>query len=404
MTETLEGIRVLDWTIWQQGAAAGAMLGDLGAEVIKLEERNTGDPARGMQSVSGLDVTGIQDAYFAIHNRNKKSVALDLRTKKGVDLVHQLTETVDVFIHNFRPGVPERLGLDYESLRSRNPRLIYGSASTFGSRGPESSARGYDLLGLARSGIMMASASPETGEPAEIKGAIADQMGAIGLAYGVLAALIARERHGIGQHVETSLLGSMMWLQTLSLEMQLVTGGSRMSGHRRHPANPLWNHYRCGDGEWIALAMTQSDRFWADFVYLIGRPDLRTDPRFTDQTARRINSTHCVELLDEVFAQQPRQHWLELFASKRDWPVTPVNSIADVVTDPQALANDYVVEFDHPVLGPRQTVGFPVALSETPLRIGRRAPEFGEHTEHVLMESLKLDWAEIAKLRDEMII
>lgn len=405
MTGPLHGLRVLDWTIWQQGSAAGAMLGDLGAEVIKVEERGVGDPGRGMQSVSGLDVTGIQYAYFEAHNRNKSSIAIDLKTDGGREVVHQLAAKSDVFLHNFRPGVPERLGLDYDTLRAVNPRLVYGGASAFGSSGDEQSARAYDLLGLARSGIMMAAASAETGEPSVPKGAIADQMGAIGLAYGVLAALCARERLGVGQRVETSLLGSMMWLQTLSVQMQLVTGGAAMSGHRKTPANPLWNHYRCGDDRWIALAMPQSDRFWPDVLEILGRSDLVDDVRFADQASRRINAAECVELLDGLFAKEPCQYWLNRFsAAPQEYPVAPVNRMSDVVADPQALANGYIVEFDHPAHGPQQTAGFPITLSETPPEIRERAPEFGEHTESVLIDVLGMTWDEVTRLRDRRVI
>ncbi|MFT4288402.1 CaiB/BaiF CoA transferase family protein [Nocardioides sp.] len=404
MTGPLAGIRVLDWTIWQQGPAAGAMLGDLGAEVIKIEERGAGDPGRGMQSVSGLDVTGIENAYFEVHNRNKKSIAVDLKAAEGVALVHRLVEKSDVFLHNFRPGVPERLGLDYDTLSSVRPGLIYAAASAFGAHGPERTARAYDLLGLARSGIMSAAGSAETGEPGVPKGGIADQMGAIGLAYGVLAALVARERLGVGQLVETSLLGSMMWLQALSVQMQLVTGAAAMSGNRRQPANPLWNHYRCADDKWLALAMPQSDRYWADVVALLGRPGLACDPRFEDQVSRREHSAECVELLDELFSQASRDHWLERLGSLPDLPISPVNTLAEVVADPQAAANGYVIEYDHPVRGACRTAGFPLSLSQTPLEVRERAPEFGEHTEAILLELLELDWGDIARLKDAQVI
>lgn len=401
---SLDGIRVLDWTVWQQGPAASAMLGDLGADVIKIEERGIGDPGRALQSVAGLDVSGIESAYFEVNNRNKKSVALDLRKPKGVALVHRLVAASDVFIHNFRPGVPERLGLDYPTLRTRNPRLIYGAASAYGARGEEKSARAYDLLGLARSGIMDASGSPTTGEPGCPKGAIADQVGAIALAYGVLAAIVARERHGMGQRVDSSLLGSMMWLQNVGVEMQLRTNTSSAAGSRSEPANPLWNYYRCADGKWIAFAMPQSDRFWFDLVEILGRPELAADERFADQTRRRENARICVEILDDLLARHPRRYWLDRMAPRPDLPVTPINSMAEVISDPQVEANDYIVEFDHPVHGIRRTAGFPIAMSETPPSIRDRAPEFGEHTETVLMEVLGLGWEDFDELRKEDVI
>lgn len=231
---------------------------------------------------------------------------IGLKTARGRDLMHRMAAVSDVFLHNYRPGVAERLGLGYESLRAVNLRLVYASGSACGPRGPDASARAYDLLGLARSGIMAESGSPDTGQPGHPKGAIADQIGAIALTYGVLAAIVARERHGMGQEVETSLLGGMLWLQNISIATQPLTHSPVSSGHRSGPANPLWNYYRCADGRWLALAMPQSDRFWSYFVELVGQPELATDERFVDQRQRGANSAACVAILDEIFAAHPR--------------------------------------------------------------------------------------------------
>jgi crotonobetainyl-CoA:carnitine CoA-transferase CaiB-like acyl-CoA transferase len=221
MTMPLEGIRVVDWTIWQQGPVASVMLGDLGAEVIKVEERIGGDPGRGVLRAQGLDLSDRPNFYFEANNRNKKSIALDLKKPEGVAIVQRLTERADVFVQNFRKGVAGRLGLDAATLRARNPRLIYASATGYGPEGPESGAPSFDYLGLARSGIMFSAGEPDD-EPLAIAGGIADQMGAVMLAYGVLAALFARERTGRGQEVDASHLGSMAWLQGLGLSARLM--------------------------------------------------------------------------------------------------------------------------------------------------------------------------------------
>lgn len=404
MTGPLTGVRVLDWTVWQQGPAAGAMLGDLGAEVLKLEQREVGDPGRSLQTMAGLDLQGIDNAFFEAVNRSKKSLAIDMKHPQGLELVHRLVAESDVFLHNFRPGVPERLGLDYETLREINPRLVYASASAFGEKGPDRTGRAYDVLALARSGIMHASRVSGTDIPGHPKGAIADQIGAISLAFGVLAGIVARERLGVGQRIDASLLGGMVWLQNISVAMQLMAGGTDPSGSRRSPTNPLWNYYRCGDEKWLAFAMPQSDRYWGRIVEILGQPELAHDPRFADMASRRANTVECVAILDELFASQPRAYWLDQLAVWPDIPVAPINSIAEVVDDPQLAANDYIVEFDHPVRGPTRVVGFPISMSETPMSIQHRAPEFGEHTEEILMDLLGLDWDDIVRLRDENVI
>ncbi len=200
MPMPLEGIRVIDWTIWQQGPVASVMLGDLGAEVIKIEERVGGDPGRGLLRMSGVDLADRPNFYFEANNRNKKSVAIDVKKQAGREIVCRLVAQADVFIQNFRQGVAARLGLGAAALRQHNPRLIYASASGYGPEGPESTAPSFDYMAQARSGIMLAAGEPDM-PPLAVAGGIADQMGAIMLAYGVLCALIARDRFGVAQDV-----------------------------------------------------------------------------------------------------------------------------------------------------------------------------------------------------------
>src|SRR5215470_14093503 len=204
MALPLEGIRVLDWTIWQQGPVATMMLGDLGAEVIKIEERIGGDPGRGVMSIAGVGTSSDKrNYYFEANNRHKKSIALDLKKPEGKAIIYKLIEKSDVFAQNFRKGVAGKLGLDYQTLSRYNPKLIYASATGYGPQGPDSGEPSFDYMGLARSGIMTAVGEPDM-EPMNITGGIADQMGAMMLAYGVLAALVARERFGVGQEVDAS--------------------------------------------------------------------------------------------------------------------------------------------------------------------------------------------------------
>ena len=401
MPMPLEGIRVVDWTIWQQGPVCSAMLADLGAEVIKVEERESGDPGRGIVRMSGIDVGSRPNFYFEANNRNKKSLTVDLRRPEARELVQALVAKSDVFVQNFRKGVAARLGLDYATLRQRNPKLVYASATGYGPEGPDSGDPSFDYLGLARSGIMFAAGEPDM-PPLAIAGGIADQMGAVMLAYGVLAALIARDRHGVGQEVDASHLGSMATLQGLSLSMRLMMGNAMPRTFRRRATNPLWNHYECADGQWIALAMIQPDRYWTHFAEAIGRPELVTDPRFASLLARAQNAEACVAIIDSAFRSKPRAEWLSILrASKGDFIFTLVNALQDLPDDPQMRVNGYIVDVDHPQHGPTPMVGIPVRLSATPGRVRTPAPEHGQHTEEVLLDVLGLSWEQIAALREQ---
>jgi len=404
MTMPLEGIRVIDWTIWQQGPVATAMLADLGAEVIKIEEREAGDPGRGILKMAGVDLTDRPNFYFEANNRNKKSITLDLKQPEAVEVVHALAEKSDVFVQNFRAGVADRLGLGYEALKERNPKIIYASASGYGPEGPDANEPSFDQLGLARSGIMFAAGEPDM-PPIGVAGGIADQMGAIMLSYGVMAALVARERHGMGQKVDASHLGSMMMLQGLSVSSKLMMGFALGRQFRSRAGNPLWNHYRCQDDQWLALGMLQPDRYWADLCHAIGRPALATDERFANLAARGQNAEACVAELDAAFATRSREEWMKVLEGHSgDFIYTVVNAVDDLPTDPQALANDYVVDFEHPQHGTTKVLGLPVRLSETPGQIREPAPEFGQHTEEVLLDVLGYDWEKITDLRERKVL
>jgi crotonobetainyl-CoA:carnitine CoA-transferase CaiB-like acyl-CoA transferase len=354
----LEGVRILAVEQYGAGPFGTMYLADLGAEVIKIESRDGGDPGRGLLRMSGLDLGARPNFYFEANNRNKKSIALDLKKAAGREVVYRLAAVSDVFVQNFRHGVAARLELDAATLRRRNAKLVYASASGYGPRGPDAGEPSFDHLGLARSGIMLAAGEPGM-PPLAIAGGVADQMGAIMLAYGVLAALLARERLGVGQDVDASHLGSMLMLQGLSVSAKLMMGFAIPRLARTRAGNPLWNHYRCADDKWLALAMLQPDRYWAHFARAIDRPELAGDPRFADLRARAQNAEACVALLDECFAARPRAEWLAVLReSPGDFIFTVVNSVDELPDDPQVRANDYVVDFDHP------SFGKPVALGD----------------------------------------
>jgi crotonobetainyl-CoA:carnitine CoA-transferase CaiB-like acyl-CoA transferase len=404
MSGPLDGIRIIDWTIWQQGPVATQMLADLGAEVIKIEERERGDPGRGITAVAGsATVKGGRNYYFEANNKHKKSIALNLKQPEAREIVHRLARHSDVFVQNFRKGVAQRLGLGYADLCALNPRIIYASASGYGPEGPDSGEPSFDYLGQARSGIMNAVGSGSTA-PTYVYGGIADQMGAIMLAYGVLAALFARERTGIGQEVDASHLGSMMALQGLNVVARTIMGKEFPRNTRANAYNPLWNHYRCADDKWISLAMLQPDRYWKNFCEVVGKPELIEDPRFAEVKIRGKNSAALVAIFDEVFATRPRLEWMRVLKGRGDFIYTIVNSVTDLPDDPQVRANDYVVDYDHPALGKLTLLGMPVKLSVTPGEPRGHAPELGEHTELLLTEMLGYSWDDVARLREANVI
>jgi crotonobetainyl-CoA:carnitine CoA-transferase CaiB-like acyl-CoA transferase len=224
------------------------------------------------------------------------------------------------------------------------------------------------------------------------------------LAYGVLAAIVARERFGIGQEVDASHLGSMLMLQGLSVASRLMMGAALPRVARKQATSPLWNHYRCADDKWICLGMPQADRYWADFCRTLGRPELADDERFADLRARAANAGAAIEILDEIFACKPRAEWLRILRAGGDFIFTGINSVDDLPDDPQVRANDYIVDFEHPQYGTIQVVGMPVRLRQTPGAVRQPAPELGQHTEEILTELLGYSWEQVAALREQRVI
>ena len=404
MTMPLEGIGVLDWTQWQQGPVGSVFLADMGADVIKIEHRERGDPGRGMKFILGIMV-GEElpiNTYFESQNRNKRGITLDMSKDKGREVFYRLVKGADVLVHNFRKHIPAKLGVDYETLSKINPRLIYAVGSSFGPEGPESGDTAMDLIAQARSGIMHTIILPDEA-PRPNQGGLADQVGATHLALGILAALLARERTGRGQKVEVSLLGSMLWFQQLPITLVLNVNKMLAVRGRNNQGNPLWNHYCCSDGTWIMFAMLQSDRYWADFCRVIGREDLVTDPRCENMFTRGAHCEAVIEQLDATFATKPRDEWMKLLKEGGDFIFGPVNDYFDFANDPQILANNYIADFEHPAAGTVKIVNHPFHFSDTPAAMRFAAPEFGQHTEEVLLEA-GYSWEEIEKFRVEEVI
>ncbi len=396
MQGPLDGVKILDLTIYQNGPWATVMLSDMGADVIKVEDPINGDPGRGLTPMgrAGRRVP----TYFESMNRNKRSITLNLKSEEGRELFYDLAKKSDVIIQNFRVGVVDRLKVDYETIRKLNPRIIYASVSGLGSLGPDAEQGVFDILGQARGGLMelLSISDPELSYRAS--GGLADQTGAITAAYGVMLALFNRERTGKGQHVEVSQLSGQLMLQALALNGYLMNNEMPLPRPRATNYNPLFNIYRCKDDRWIALGGIQPDRYWPAVCSVLGIEELREDPRFLEVRTRGEHAGELIPILDKIFASKSRAEWIKLLRAE-DVLCGPVQRYDDIPNDPQVIANDLLVNLEHPTAGPITQVGLPVRLSGTPGNPRSTAPEFGAHTEEVLQE-LGISWDRIAQLRD----
>jgi crotonobetainyl-CoA:carnitine CoA-transferase CaiB-like acyl-CoA transferase len=405
MKGPLDGIRVLECDGYLSAPTAGYMLGDLGAEVIKVEDRIKGDPARGVAEIFGQSTAakaGI-NVLFETANRHKKSLTLDLDKEKGMDILHQLVKVSDVFLTNYSPSAIAKLGIDYENMKKFNPKLIYALATGYGTQGPESQKRAFDTIAQARSG-MMYSVGESEGVPSQIGGIIFDQMTGTLLAYGVLAALVARDRQGVGQQVDVSLLGSGIHLQAYGVNTATLKGRT-MKSSRSGLKNPMANHYECSDGKWLVLSESQTDRFWHNFCDALGILDIEKDEKYKTVVERKQNYKELTAYIESVFKTKPRDEWVKRLEEKGGGlAFSPINRLTELSADPQVIANEYVTTVQHPTLGPINVVGVPVKFSETPASAKGWAPEFGEQTEDVLINVLGYSWDDITKLKDAEII
>ena len=398
----LSGIRVIDWTMWQFGPVSTMMLADLGADVIKVESLD-GDHGRQFGRVGGVlsDLPEGVNAYFEGMNRNKRGIALDLKNPKGLEIMRKLVAKSDVFVENFRKGVAERLGLGYDDLAEINPRIIYGSASGYGPEGPDSTKPAFALTGEARSGALFWS-GPDDGAPYAV--GIADQAAGMMLSYAVLGALVARERFGHGQKVDVSHLGSMVWTRGMQNGISLIQGQEFQRQGWEHAGNPLWNYYECSDGEWIAFSMSQGDRYWPAMCRAMDRMEWMEDERFNSMDARYANREFVIQSMGEVFRTRPRAEWEERLSEAGDLIYEKVQRTLELQNDPQVTLNDYVIDFDHPALGPSKWLQTPVSYSKNPVSTRKMAPAHGEDTETLLIDLLDYDWDDIAALQEERVI
>ncbi|MFC2014031.1 CaiB/BaiF CoA transferase family protein [Chloroflexota bacterium] len=400
MDMPLEGIKVVELSTWIVGPVASTILGECGADVIKVENIEGGDTLRGLQS-SGVNLGNVRH-FWELCNRNKRGIAVNLKHELGRKIIYQLLEKADIFVTNLRLGSLERLSLDYDSVNQLNPQIIYAHASGYGPKGPDRDKPAFDEVAFwARSGIMSILGEPGT-PPPPLRGAMGDLPTAALLAGNILLALFVRERTGIGQQVTVSLLSAGMWVAGWDIQSALSTGQDIPRVSRKTIANPLYNTYQTKDEKWIQFQMVQTDRYWSPLCRALGSEDLENDSRFDSHEKRCANSTLVISILDEVIATKTRDEWVERFDG-HDLVWAPVVTISEVIHDPQVLENEYVVNFDHPILGSLKLPAIPFQLSKTPLKPRSPAPEMGQHTEEVLLE-IGYDWDDITRFKYEGVI
>ena len=401
MSGPLFGVKVVENTLFQQGPVAGAKLGDLGADVIKIEPKS-GDPGRDMMRMVSLE-TGISgyNFYFENSNRNKRSLALDMKTTAGIEVFFKIVDKADVFLTNMSIDAPINLGLGPDVLMKRNPRLIYAQASGWGRKGPDAQDYSFDYTGIARSGLMMACG--EAGDPpGRILPGLGDELGGMVCAWSVTAALYAREKTGIGQLVDTSLMGSIISMLGLSISCGAILDQEFIRSKRSDAGNPLYNHYRCKDDKWIALAHLQPERYWPKICQAMGIQNLEKDARFDTVGSRGKNAQELIGIFDRLFSSKPRDEWVNLL-KEGGCICTPIQSPLEVSKDPQAIANNYVLNIEHPEIGKTRILGFPWDFHGTPAEYHHAAPKLGEHTDEILREAGYSAQA-ITKLRDDGVI
>lgn len=396
MNLPLQGIRVVEVAAWTFVPAAGALLADLGADVIKIEPP-TGDPQRGLANMLNLSSNG-PNPFTEVPNRGKRSVTLDLTNPGGRETLLKLAANADVFLTSYLPQLRRKLRIDVDDVRAVAPGIVYVRGSGWGSEGPMAETGGYDLASAWASSGMAYRLTPPGGEPPFQPPAYYDLQGANTIAGAIAMALFKRERTGEPSEVDVSLLNVGMW----SLAPDIVGApyvDDFMRLDRKAPGNPITNGYRTSDGRWLYLVLLQADRFWAELCGVLDRPDLVEHTKFANAMVRFENRVECVEILDAVFASRTLDQWRERFHGFSGvW--APVLSFLDLHEHAQVAANGYLPEIDDGAGAAFRLVSPPMHFDGVHSAPRTRAPELGQHTEDVLLEA-GLDWDEISALREQ---
>lgn len=401
MQQVMKGIRVLEVAQYTFVPAAGAVLADWGADVIKIEHPVTGDGQRGLLQVGGKDNTGQINFLMEHSNRGKRSVGLDIRHEDGRALLYEIARTSDVFLTSFLPGARQRLKIDVDDIRAVNPKIIYAKGSAHGEKGPEGHRGGYDATDYwARGGSGMGGRGVSD-DPAMPPGpAYGDSIGGMTIAGGIAAALFGRERTGEPSVVDISLLGTGLWAMGAALTAAMLK--PKDGANPGMPAgakfmNPLVGLYRTRDGGSLMLTMLQGHHYWADTVEQLGRPELASDPRFATPQAFSDNADEVREILQSIFKTATLEEWRErLAAMKGQWG--PFQTVSQLPSDPQVVANGHIIDIDAGDGTQFQVVANPVQFDETPPKL-RKGPEHAQHTEEFLLE-FGLEWERIAELKE----
>ena len=410
MKGILEGIRVIACTTAIVGSEAGALLGDLGAEIIKVEHRSAPDTLRLIKTLGDFPVDfppekgmGDNTVLYEIHNRNAKSISLDLRKSEGLEVLSRLVKNSDVFITNMTLRAVKKLGLTYNALSKVNPKLVYCALNGFGPKGPDAELGAYDFAGQARSGFATSAGEPGM-PPMFIQVGVVDQVTAIMGSWGILAALLARERWGVGQEVSASMQSSALCLLMTNLGIATLLG-TRIPNHARvvRGQDPLRSYYCASDGKWMVCAHHPAMKYINSFCDMLGRKELANDPRFNTEVGLAQNSVEFTAIADKIFATRTRDEWLAE-AAKHHLIFSPINTILEAMNDVQTIANDYVVEGEHKKLGHVKFPGFPIGFGCTPAMMKLDAPDLGSHTDWILREIGGYTPGEIANLKNEMIV
>jgi crotonobetainyl-CoA:carnitine CoA-transferase CaiB-like acyl-CoA transferase len=382
MAGPMEDVKVVELGVWVAGPAAGGILADWGADVIKIEPP-TGDPARMFGRMLGID-DGVSPP-FEMDNRGKRSIVLDLTTDGGRAAAFELLSGADVFLTNVRPAALRRTGFDFETVAAGNPRLVYGLITGYGERGPDADRAAYDVAAFwARAGLAHLLTRPGETPPFQ-RGGMGDHTAGMTLAAAVCAALVARTRTGKGQLVSTSSYRQGAYTVSFDLNTFLMTGHSIAIGQRETMGNPCMNNYVAGDGRRFWIVGLQGDRHWPALCRSVGRPEWLTDPRFATGRSRAANAVVLVGELDEIFAAKPLDEWAKVFAGEPDFFWSPINSIEDVVADDQFHAAGGVVYVPDGNAG-APMVATPADFHGTPWEPRSAAPKLGEHTDEIIAE------------------